>query len=64
MFHDIFFISKALKENSIHASKNESLKMTLQKFHDVILKTAPEKKLLNLEMIGKPVVRNHHPLGE
>ncbi|XP_046684321.1 PHD finger protein 14 isoform X1 [Homalodisca vitripennis] len=59
---------EALKENSGVVYITQTTKATLQKYHDVILKVAPNKKLLNLELLGKPVLKSHHhplasPLG-
>ncbi|XP_039291021.1 uncharacterized protein LOC111044535 [Nilaparvata lugens] len=58
-----------LKENTKEIALTESLKNTIKKYHSVILKVAPNKKLPNLDLLGKQVVQtntayeNHHPLA-
>uniref|UniRef100_A0A1B6M4F6 PHD finger protein 14 n=1 Tax=Graphocephala atropunctata TaxID=36148 RepID=A0A1B6M4F6_9HEMI len=53
----------ALKENTGVVLLNQTIKVTLQKYHDTILKVMPDKKLLNLDLVNKPAVRNYHPLA-
>ncbi|RZF46227.1 hypothetical protein LSTR_LSTR010889 [Laodelphax striatellus] len=58
-----------LKENTKEIALTQSLKNTIKKYHSVILKVAPNKKLPNLDLLGKQVVQtntayeNHHPLA-
>lgn len=57
------FYFQALKEHSDAISVNNKTKLSIEKYHEVILKLAPNKKLLSLELVAKPVSRSH-PLGK
>lgn len=59
---------EVLKESTTETAQNTSLKQIIQKYHDVISKVAPNKKLPSLELLGRPVMPpqvscNHHPLA-
>lgn len=45
-----------MEESTKETTQNQQLKETLQKYHSVILKVAPNKRLPNLDLLGRQVL--------